>query len=119
MFHKCTLHFNESDREIIETFTGWLNDKIIDASQKLLAQHFPLTSGLEPPTLEQINGFRAHTDNFIQTLRSNSGVGGTMSRNLCNNYIFRISSPLAFERCAINELKLYFEGARFSKWSLK
>ena len=53
------------------------------------------------------------------TLRSNSGVGGTMSRNLCNNYIFRISSPLAFERCAINELKLDFEGARFSKWSLK
>ena len=59
---------HESDREIIETSTGWLNDKIIDASQKLLAQHFPLTSGLEPPTLEQINGFRAHTDNFIQTL---------------------------------------------------
>ena len=47
------------------------------------------------------------------------GVGGTMSRNLCNNYISRISSPLAFERCAINELKLYLEGARFSKWSLK
>ena len=59
---------HESDREIIETSTGWLNDKIIDASQKLLAQHFPLTSGLEPPTLEQINGFQAHTDNFIQTL---------------------------------------------------
>ena len=59
---------HESDREIIETSTGWLNDKKIDASQKLLAQHFPLTSGLEPPTLEQINGFQAHTDNFIQTL---------------------------------------------------
>ena len=42
-----------------------------------------------------------------------------MSRNRCNNYIFRISSPLAFERCAINELKLDVEGARFSKWSLK
>ena len=46
---------HESDREIIETSTGWLNDKIIDASLKLLAQHFPLTTGLEPPTLEQMD----------------------------------------------------------------
>ena len=40
---------HESDREIIESPTGWLNDKIIDASQKLLAQHFPHTRGLKPP----------------------------------------------------------------------
>ena len=55
---------HESDREIIETSTGWLNDKIIDASQKLLAQHFPLTSGLEPPTLERISSShrQLHTD---------------------------------------------------------
>ena len=58
----------ESDHRIIASPSGWLNDNIIDASQKLLAQHFPLTHGLQPPTLEQIDGFRAHTEDFLQIL---------------------------------------------------
>ena len=32
--------------------------------------------------------------------RSNSGVGQTMSKIPYNKYIFRISSPFAFERCS-------------------
>ena len=45
-----------------------LNDKIIHASQMLLTQHFPDTDGLEPPTLEQIQGFQLHSGEFVQLL---------------------------------------------------
>ena len=58
-----TLH--ESDHEKIASPSGWLEDNIIDASQ---AQHFPLTHGLEPPTLEQMDGFQAHTNEFLQII---------------------------------------------------
>ena len=60
----------ESDRRIIASPSGWLNDNIINASQKLLGQHFPLTNGLEPPTLEQIDGFQSHTEVFLQILNT-------------------------------------------------
>ena len=62
----CLLH--ESDHQLITSPSGWLNDKIIQASQQLLAQQFPHTQGLQPPTLEQINGFEAHSGHFVQVL---------------------------------------------------
>ena len=62
----------DSDRRIIASPSGWLNDNIIDASQKLLAQHFPLTHGLEPPTLERIDGFQSHSGEFLQILNTGS-----------------------------------------------
>ena len=59
---------HESDRKLITSSSGWLNDKIITASQLLLAQHFPGIDGLQPPTLEQINGFQVHTGKYVQFL---------------------------------------------------
>ena len=56
----------ELDCQLISSSTGWLNDKIIHASQQLLAQHFPHTEGLQSPTLEQINRFEAHSGDFVQ-----------------------------------------------------
>ena len=47
----------ESDRDIIISEEGWLNDNIIIASQKLLLQQFPNVNGLQPPTLEMMRGF--------------------------------------------------------------
>ena len=63
-----TLH--GTDRQLILSPSGWLNDKIIHASQMLLTQHFPDTDGLEPPTLEQIQGFQLHFGEFIQLLNA-------------------------------------------------
>ena len=64
-----SLHIlHESDHQLITSPSGWLNDKIIQASQQLLAQQFPNTEGLQPPTLEQINGFEAHSGHFLQVL---------------------------------------------------
>ena len=57
---------NEKDRQLITSPTGWLDDRIIQASQLLLAQHFPDIEGLQPPTLEQIQGFRVHSGEFLQ-----------------------------------------------------
>ena len=59
---------NEKDRQLITSPTGWLDDRIIQASQLLLAQHFPDIEGLQSPTLEQIQGFRVHSGEFLQLL---------------------------------------------------
>ena len=45
--------------------TGWLNDKVITASQNLLLQHFPNIEGLQPPTLR---GFKVQRSEFVQVL---------------------------------------------------
>ena len=58
---------NEKDRQLITSPTGWLDDRIIQASQLLLAQHFPDIEGLQPPTLEQIQGFRVHFFNCLMS----------------------------------------------------
>ena len=56
---------NEKDHQLITSPTGWLDDTIIQASQLLLAQHFPDMEGLQPPTLEQIQGFQVHSGEFL------------------------------------------------------
>ena len=76
---------HESDHNIITSPTGWLNDKIITASRELLKQHFPDVDGLEPPTLEQINGFQAHTGTFAQVLNMKSNHWILVSNLGCEN----------------------------------
>ena len=60
---------NEKDRQLITSPYGMADDGIIQASQLLLAQHFPDIEGLQPPTLEQIQGFRVHSGEFLQLFR--------------------------------------------------
>ena len=59
---------NEKHHQLIASPTGWLNDTIIQASQLLIAQHFPDIEGLQPPILELIQGFRVHSGEFLQLL---------------------------------------------------
>ena len=54
-----TLH--ETDHYTVTSPSGWLNDKIITASQLLLSQQFPNVGGLQSPVLEQDNAFQIHT----------------------------------------------------------
>jgi hypothetical protein len=49
-------YLTNNDKELILSPSGWLNDSIISAAQKLMLQHFPLMSGLQPPTLHQAWG---------------------------------------------------------------
>ena len=51
-----------NDKELILSPSGWLNDSIISAAQKLMLQHFPLMSGLQPPTLQHAWGFDVHRE---------------------------------------------------------
>ena len=44
----------------------WLNDKVITASQQILAQQFPHIGGLQPPTLQEVRRFRVHRGEFVQ-----------------------------------------------------
>jgi hypothetical protein len=57
-----------SDQEIILSPSGWLNDSIISAAQKLMLQHFPLMSGLQPPTLQHAWSFDVHRGDLVQIL---------------------------------------------------
>ena len=52
--HNAVYSLLNSDKEIILSPSGWLNDSIISAAQKLMLmlQHCPLMSGLQPPTLQ-------------------------------------------------------------------
>ena len=51
--------------------TGWLNDKIVQAGQLLLAKSFPDINGLQSPVLAQVSGFQIHREKFVQILNIN------------------------------------------------
>ena len=57
-----------SDRELIASPAGWLDDGIIAAAQKLLFQDFPQMKGLEPPVLQEVLSFQVHTGEFVQII---------------------------------------------------
>ena len=57
-----------SDRELIASPAGWLNDSIISAAQKVLLQDFPQMKGLEPPVLQEVLSFQVHTGEFVQII---------------------------------------------------
>ncbi len=54
---------------------AWLNDNAIAASQEILAQQFPHIKGLQPTTLQQMQGgggFKCHRGEFVQILNVNN-----------------------------------------------
>ena len=73
---KCSvlLILTNSDKEIILSPSGWLNDSIISAAQKLMLQHFPLISELQSPTLQHAWGFDMHRGDFVQILHVHNSV---------------------------------------------
>ena len=66
--HNAVYSLTNSDKERILSPSGWLNDSMISAAQKLMLQHFPLMSGLQPPTLQHAWGFDVHREDFVQIL---------------------------------------------------
>ena len=54
--HNAIYSLTNDDKELILSPSGWLNDTI-SAAQKLVLQHFPLMSGLQPPMLQHAWGF--------------------------------------------------------------
>ena len=69
--HNAVYSLTNGDKEIVLSLSGWLNDSIISAAQKLIIQHFPLMSGLQPP-LQQAWGFDVHRGEFVQIHVHNS-----------------------------------------------
>ena len=87
-----TLH--GTDRPLILSPSGWLNDKIIHALQMLLIQHFPDTDGLEPPTLEQIQGFQLHFGEFVQLLNVRNSHWIVVSNLGCDKDVGNVSDTM-------------------------
>ena len=79
--------YSNSDKEIILSPSGWLNDSIISAAQKLMLilQHFPLMSGLQPPTLQHAWGFDVHRGDFVQILYVHNSHWSVISNIGCED----------------------------------
>ena len=60
----------ETDREIVLSPTGWLNDRIINAAQTLLKNQFPGLSGFQDVALGQVMNFTIEFGEFIQIVHS-------------------------------------------------
>jgi len=54
---------------------GWLRDSVINASQLLLLQDHPNIAGLQPPALQELRAFKAHSDKFVQVKTMAQTVG--------------------------------------------
>ena len=65
----------ETDREIVLSPTGWLNDRIINAAQTLLKNQFPELSGFQDVGLGQVMNFTIEFGEFIQIVHSPEPLG--------------------------------------------
>ena len=68
------------DMATVERPNGWLNDKVIQAGQEIMAQQFPTIKGLQSTTLQEVRGFEVHREPFVQIL------------NVSRNYWFVVST---------------------------
>ena len=83
--HNAVYYLTNSDKEIILSPSGWLNDSIISAAQKLMLQHFPLISELQPPTLQHTRGFDMHRGDFVQILHVHDSHWSVVSNIGCED----------------------------------
>ena len=89
--HNAAYSFTNSDKEIILSPSGWLNDSMISAAQKLMLmlmlmlQHFPLMSGLQPPMLQHAWGFDVHREDFVQILHVHNSHCSVVSNIGCED----------------------------------
>ena len=67
------LGLSHTDRRIIASPTGWLNDKIMDGAQKLLRYVNPAVPGLQSVTLGVTCDFDIQTGEFLQVLHDGAG----------------------------------------------
>ena len=82
----CTMQsLSNSDKGIILSPSGWLNDSIISAAQKLMLQHFPLMSGMQPPILQHAWGFDVHRGDFVQILHVHNSHWSVVSDIGCED----------------------------------
>ena len=60
----------QSDRDVLLNITGWLNDDIVSAAQRLLKQMFPLGYGFQDTCLGMTYSFTIEYGEFIQVLHN-------------------------------------------------
>ena len=62
----------------------WLNDTIVNASQRLIAKSFPLRNGLQDTNLGQTLAFEIQRSPFVQVLHTGYGHWVTISTYGCD-----------------------------------
>ena len=66
--HNNLYSLSNNDVDTIQKPNGWLTDAVIAASQILLLQHFLSINRLQPPSLQQVRGFHASENEFVQII---------------------------------------------------
>ena len=85
---------SHSDRRTVSSPTGWLTDSVITAAQALLLQHFPTMSGLQPPTLQQVNAFQVHSGEFVQIVNVRNNHWCVVSSVGCEEGVVNVYNSL-------------------------
>ena len=85
---------NCCDKEIVLSRRGWLTDKIICAAQMPLLQFFPNMAGLQPPTLQKVFGFHAHSGEFVQIIHVRNNHWALVSTVGCQSGVVRVYDSL-------------------------
>ena len=73
------LEFKQSDKEILLSYTTWLNDDIINAAQKLLKKENPAVLGLKDVVCGLTMNFDVEPGEFVQILHTGHGHWNTVS----------------------------------------
>ena len=70
---------------------GWLTDKVINAAQMLMLQHFSNMAGLQPPTLQKVFAFQVHSGEFVQVRNNHWCVVSTVG---CDSGVVNVYDSL-------------------------
>ena len=82
------------DRELVTSPTGWHTDKIINASQLLMLQHFPSMKALQPPTLKEVLAFEVHLVEFVQIINVANNHWCVLSTVGCDSGVVHVYDSL-------------------------
>ena len=59
------LSLDQDDKQVLTSHTAWLNDKIVNACQKLLKTEHPHVDGLQSTLLGENLGFSVEPNEFV------------------------------------------------------
>ena len=68
-----------TDKDVLVSHTGWLNDEIINAAQTLLKKVNPAISGLQDVSLGLVMAFDVQRSDFVQIINTGHGHWNTIS----------------------------------------
>ena len=107
----ASFHLTQLDQNALLSPVGWITDTLIDASQQLLRQQFPVLPGLECVDLGLVMNFSVQPGEFLQILNTSHHHWLTISTigvqhpgvhvfdSLCNSIPRMVQAQIATIMC--------------------